>query len=668
MVIHRTVLQSQFLVNDDSALMLASDGSLWGSPTPDLVYTNPTIGLILAILGRAIPGVPWYTLMLDMIMFVTLAVVVAMWRHRLPAGADHEWLIMGVFMVSVQAWIWTNLSFTASAILLAGVGALLMAHQIDDSGRDALLRSLLGGSMIGFSIWLRWASALGALILIVPYLVAVTGTKVRWKALLPGAMVAMLFFGVGAGTTWYRYHDSPVWQDYFEYNSARSEIHDSARRFHIGEPDVLASTGWDGNDAQLFSRWYFPDKNVFSYEHLQAAVNSSTGQFSASGAISKAWHNQYKQVIVAVAASIVLAALMLSRGRGRWALAGLWGWTISISLALAVTRKLPGRVALAFVFLVAMAALVQQRPDHYERKHALRAVLAVMVILGVLSAVNLAGDQGRMAEKHRQFEAISKGMSAATSPDGLVVSWAGAYHGEWINPTNTGDSIPVDLLPLGWQTFSPPWAALAESHGVSDVTLSIATDPSVLLAVNRKIVPDDKSFERFASEHLGLEGRLRPVARIGENAEIELADIEVQIGIDADRKELVETGLDGSEVRRSLTDPAGSGWVMSTVRWPFDVLGWVDTESVGPPVDPARLISSRPEDLIPPFTPGHGDVWVAVLYKGSVSDLELAVPDPHISGRWWFDGRVRGGDGGDWTVYLLYGDLAYPIDALATAD
>jgi len=666
MFVHRILLQSQFMVNDDSAMMLASDGSLWGRPSPDLVFINPALGGIIALLGRAIPGVPWYLVVLDTAMFVTLASVVAMWRQRLPAESEHEWIILGVFMVSVQAWMWVNVSFTVNSILMAGVGALLMAHQPDENGRPALLRRMLGGAMIGFAVWLRWAGALGAMVIIVPYLSVVLWSRLRWRTLLPGLAVAMLLVGAGAGTTWYRYHDSQDWQDYFEYNSVRTQIHDTARRFHVGEDQVLESTGWSRNDAHLFTSWYFPDHGVYSIESVRAAVDSTSGNTGFGEAVSNAWRKHYKHLVVAAAAAIVATALALSRGRSRLALVGLTGWAITVSLALATTRKLPGRVALAFVFMVAIAALIQQRPMAMLRGFVLRSVLVLTVVIGLLTAANLLSGQSQIKQRHQDFEAITLGMSDVTSNGDLVVTWAGAYRGSWVDPRSAGDSLPVDLLPLGWQTFSPPWAALAASHGVSDVTASIATDPSVYLAIDRRAVADDKSFERFASDHLGIEGRLRPVARVGRNAEIELADIEVQVHVDEARQEIVETGLDGSEIRRSLRQTLGSGWLLSEQRWPQDILGWVDTRTVGPVVDPSEWDLARPRSILPTMTSGRGDVWVAVLYDGKISDLELAVPDPAVPGRWWFDGRVRGGEPGLWSVYLLDGDSAYPIEELAT--
>jgi len=665
LILHRTVLQSQFLVNDDSAMMLAADGSLWGRPTPDLVFINPTLGGIIALLGRVIPGVPWYLVVLDSVMFVTLASVVGMWRHRLPEDSNHEWLLLGVFMISVQAWIWTNVSFTVNAILLAGVGAMLIAHRHDDPGPDSFLRSVLGGFMIGVAFWLRWAGAVGALVLIVPYLAATLRSRLRWKSLLPGVTVALLLVGVGAGTTWYRYQDAPSWQDYFEYNSVRTKIHDTARRFHMGDDNVLESAGWTQNDAQLLTSWYFPDREVFSRESLQAAVEASSGRTSLGEAVSHTWRNHYRKLVVAAAAAIVIVAVVLGQGRRRIALVGLTGWMLSVSLALAMTRKLPGRVALAFIFLIVVVALTQERSPTRTRRSLVLPMVAIAVALGLLTAVDLLGAQSRIADHHAKFEAVATGMSEVTSDGDLVVSWAGAYRGSWVDPRSSGDSIPTDLLPLGWQTFSPPWLALAATHGVSDVTLSIATDPTVYLAVDRRAVADDKSFERFASDHLGLEGRLRPVARVGSEAEVGLADIEVQVSVDESRQLVVETGLDGSETSRTLRDTLGSGWLLSEQRWPQDIIGWVDTRTIGPAVDHSQWDLNSPKSILPPLSPGRGDVWMAILYDGRISDLELAVPDPDVPGRWWFDGRVRGGEPGLWSVYLLDGEFAYRVDELS---
>ena len=663
--IHRIILQTQFMVNDDSAMMLASTGSLWGRSSPDLVFINPVIGGAITLLERAIPGVPWYLVMLDLAMFVIVASVVAMWRNQRSNDSKVEWVLFVMFVASIQAWIWINVSFTVNAILLAGVGAMLMGHRADERGRQALLRSLLGGVMIGTAVWLRWAGAIGALLLIVPYLVMNLGSRLRWRVLLPGIAVAAMLVGAGAGTTWYRYHDKASWQDYFEYNSVRTQVHDTARRFHMEDEVVLSSTGWSDTDAHLFASWYFPDRDVFSIESVQAAVDSSSGNTAFNDAVSKAWRRDFKHMVVAAAAAIVVTALLLSRGRNRIALVGLTGWMIAVSLALATTRKLPMRVAIAFVFLVAAAALIQDRPTVAIRKSVLRAALTLTVVFGLLTTLDLIGGQSLIKRHHREFEAIAEGMSQATSADDLVVSWAGAYRGSWVDPRSPGDSIPVDLLPLGWRTFTPPWLALAASHGASDVTSAIATDPSVLLAVDRRATPDDKSFEHFVAEHLGIDGRMRPVALVGENAEVELNDIGVQVHLDEARNQIVENGFDGSEIRRSLREATGSGWVMSRLRWPQDIIGWVDTQATESVVDPSEWDFYQPRKVLPPRMSGSGDVWAVVLYDGRVSDLELAVADPDVPGRWWFNARVRGGEPGLWSVYLLDGDSAYPIEEIA---
>lgn len=484
---------------------------------------------------------------------------------------------------------------------------------------------------------------------------------------MPGLVVVTLMVCSGAGVTWIRYHGSQDWHDYFEYNAARVQIHDTARRFHLNEDAVLESTGWSRNDARMFANWYFPDRETFSIESVKAAVDSSSGHTGFGDAVSLSWRTQYKRLVVAAAASIVVTALVLSKGRSRLALAGLTGWMLSVSLALATIRKLPARVALAFVFLVAFAAIIQQRPTLAVRRSVSRWVLAITAFIGLLTAVDILAGQSRIRDHHADFRSVAAGMSDATSAGDLVVAWAGAYRGHWVDPRSSGDSLPVDLLPMGWQTFSPPWVELAASHGISDVTSSISTDPSVYLAVDRTAVVDDKSFERFASEHLGIEGRLRPVARLGRDGSIELADIEVQVTVDYDRQQIVEAGLDGSETRRSLTEAPASAWMLSENRWPYDILGWVDTQTAGPVVDPSEWDLSTPGSILPPVTPGRGDVWAAVLYDGRVSDLELAVPDPDVPGRWWFDARVRGGEPGLWSVYLLNGDSAHPVTELPAA-
>ncbi len=663
LVVQRLAVGARYLTNDDAAIALILDGSYWGTPSPHVVFVSPALSWPLSLLERLLPPVPWYLVALDAALVAAATAAVVVVRGRAPHGrpAPTDLLLWTAAALGGLHYLMTP-SFTVAALLLSGTGLLLWAESTEGDRR----RVLVGGVLVGVGGLLRSLALPGALIVVGPWIALRHRARpASLRILVPGVVVAALLVATGYGARSLTYRHRDDWNHFFAYNRARVQLLDTPRVHRLTDPAVLEATGWTVEDAVLLSRWYHPDPDIYGLEALGAAVDAVDATAPSTALVDRARRAVDDRVgLVVTWALVVGGALVAADRRDRLGLLAFVTWSITVLAALSTVRRVAGRVSIPLLAVTVVAALAAARRGSTGGGPVrLRSAVAVVALaVAVVPFAAWLRSPSRIREDHRTFAAIQADLVASTGPDTLVVDWAASVHPELSDPLGRGDQLPRDVLPTGWQSHSPPWYDLLRRRGITDVDRAIATDPEVVLVVDRTRLPDDKTFERRLAGHTGIRGRLRPRALLGPDGRIELADLVVDITLEPGGDRLVETTPPGGRTVRGVVDGHGA-WALDERRWPIRVVGWVDTgDGVGAPLvhdgdDPGAALVAA----LPPRVRGPADTLVAVLYDGVLADLAVAVADPDSPGRWWFDARVRGGDPALWSVYLLDGDRALRV-------
>jgi hypothetical protein len=308
-----------FVANDDVAMLEIANGRLFGHPSEHLVFINVALGFLLRELYIVLPSLPWYTILLQFLDVVAIAVIVYL---ALARSADRRWLVAVVLLdlVAFQLTFLIGLTFTSVALLLAGAGCLLFVFAPAALERPSVITGAVAGSCVGVAVLLRLGSAQAILLALAPLLVW-AAIRCRPRSRLVAFVSVLALVGGGGLFAERLYLGSDTgWEHYRQYNLARGALHDTDRVI----PDrqlgpVLARIGWTPNDLQAFTYWLFADEHVYSLRNLRAIDNATSldiDQPFTALLRTRLWDSyQVDWLALAMVAAVCLA---LASARRRW--------------------------------------------------------------------------------------------------------------------------------------------------------------------------------------------------------------------------------------------------------------------------------------------------------------------------------------------------------------
>jgi len=555
------LLEIGFETNDDVAMMWVADGTTYGSRQATLVFSSSLIGGVLAWLYGVAAAVPWYGLYLIAAMAVASGIVayVVAADLRTPLAPRLALLagLAGAFLIPRLA----ALQFTSASILLGGAGVVLhlsRAHR----PRTGTVAAVVGGAALGVSGLIRLRGAQGVVVLLLPLLVTALW-RIPWRrqAAFAGIAAGLLLAGlaVDAGA----YDDG--WDDWRDFNAVRGRLHSSRILTEARDDPVLAEIGWTATDLRMFQEWFFTDHEVYDTAALRtlatvdipASLAPIRGQVTGLVPISR---------LVLLGAALAVA-LTLSTRRGGGLLLGSTAWMALIAAYLALYERFPDRIAVPILALAGIALLSSPGTPPSGRPWPRWAAVAVAVVsLAVLAVgiTDLAGSRGNRTDSQSRLESFYDEMDAIDA-DGTFLSLAGALPTQLVSPTGAPALRPApDLIPLGWQTQSPPHDALLRRHGIGDAYLAVADDPGVHLVASSGF--DPQLFVEYMAQHYNRTGVLHVSGRIAGRS---IIVYDTLVGY--------EVAADGLRVTRGGTTtlaPFGATIEARLITQPDRISGW----------------------------------------------------------------------------------------------
>ena len=256
------LLRPGYWINDDLKIAWLLGGYPGDAgPSPFPVHSNVLVGLLLIPFFVIAGTWNWFSIFLTLTnalsIFGLLYVSTCMTRLRLPR-------LLGWFtVVLASALLILEISYTVSAFLasLAGICLVWTSAQHDaPSHREAMA----GIALVVLGSLIRLQMLAVAVVIAVPPLI-LAGTRTRRFAVLLTAAGLCALGAYGLGRLYVR--TRPDWNAFFAYTQVRQTIHDSHRLFNVH--GQIRRVGWTPNDQELFARWFFPDADLYSYDHLQ---------------------------------------------------------------------------------------------------------------------------------------------------------------------------------------------------------------------------------------------------------------------------------------------------------------------------------------------------------------------------------------------------------------
>ncbi len=292
-----TVLQLGFLyakcgvyfeMNDDRMINEILAGVLTGSPDGHGIFVNYLLGGPLAFLYQCFPQIPWFGMLLigshGVIYWCFFGILLERsrnWYQHLLA------LLCGTFLVFANLYIFGEIQYTSTAILLAAEGYFCLLWD-----KRRVRRYVLFGVLELLALLLRSQSML--MIQLIGGLVWATTllTKWLWKqqllreivkeaALVGGMLVCMLVLSA-AGNRFLGEYGSPKWQEYTRFRELRGDMAD-----YYGFPsyekaaDILERYQVSETEYLAFTRYWMLG-NVLETECLQELHEMAEADYRAT--------------------------------------------------------------------------------------------------------------------------------------------------------------------------------------------------------------------------------------------------------------------------------------------------------------------------------------------------------------------------------------------------
>ncbi len=256
--------QPRFDSNDDNAMQEILYGAS-GIASAHLVYINVLLGFVLKLLCFLVPNVPWYSVVLTLIMFVSFTIISDCMMEK-----DYN---LGLFLsFAMLTFFGTNayvrVQFSKVSALATVAGAMVLYYGVVEKANWKKI--VIGVVFLILGICLR-DDMFFCCLLVLSGLVAVyildhrNNARQIWKTVLVVGCVLGICIGLDL-LDQYSYYRDPDLRYYTEFNKYRAQMTDYAWPDYQENEELYQKLNISKYDLQLFQLWDFADQNVFNLE------------------------------------------------------------------------------------------------------------------------------------------------------------------------------------------------------------------------------------------------------------------------------------------------------------------------------------------------------------------------------------------------------------------
>jgi hypothetical protein len=543
--------------DDDLEMQFIASGFYTGHPDAHLVFTNILIGWVLKFLYGSWAGCNWYLIYLVAVHYAALTAIAFLVISR-RGGWLFTLLYIGFFCI-VEMHILLDLEFTTTAFLAGMAGILLLVDGLLPGQRVNWSKVIIGICFLSLMCLIREEVALLCGAIGAPFIFERLGLN-GWRRLLGTGLACIGIFVSLQGVNHWAYQRDSAWAEFSEYNNMRGEITDTPLKQFL--PKAAPVVGWTQNDVWMFSKYYFPDPDLFAgvskmgrvldeIKILQRQAPRPSGPSLAgspalvgSGSLPNIANidlanfgnlrdsTRLMNLAVLNAIWCIIVARTLRR-RVVTVLLICFATFCLLDFYLLATAFLPERVAYTFPLFIHAICLYWATgfqnltpPIRTNRFHYYAATFwwpgvlrltafGFLLVWAILYVFNLSmlADSLRSANTYNQnrkfisqklvtpFRTLlpaGKKPILIELPDDLIFEEALFFY------SSAEKEVPFFEVPWGSTTHSPIFNQVLDQHHLNPYSLSVVSRPDVFFLMQPKYIAPFKTFYR---EHYGLDIR-----------------------------------------------------------------------------------------------------------------------------------------------------------------
>ncbi|MFH1186444.1 MAG: hypothetical protein V1755_15650 [Chloroflexota bacterium] len=521
------ILRPGYWINDDLKIIWSVAGYPGGGETnPFMIHSNVLLGFLLAPLYALHTTLNWEIYLFALINACSIWVVLYL---ILSGSTSSDYRLRAVAAVLASGAILVlSITYTVTAALasLAGICLVLAsANPRTSSWRWPALGGIalmLVGSLIRIQMLIL---AVALVVVAMPWI----GRELNWRRLLPVGLLTISVLGscYAFDRLYVRAH--PEWNTYYAYNRIRQKLHDAHRLNNLHTQ--IRRVGWTGNDQELFARWFYPDADRYSYDHLSYLVERTSGMSQDPAGTLEAFARRLIELDAGgrVLIMIAMAWWLFSGAWSRrliWSMLTVWATALALNFLLALAYKNPDYVVASTIAASLMFSMML--PGWHPEGSGLvlkdrgkapwvraAATLGSTLLLGIAVAMLLArliDASNTNAIKQTTYARILADLAGlqrtgAIAGDAIILSPANGLPYEWSYPFRLTRPTP-SFLNTGWITFSPEYDRVLRQYKITPL-------PDALLQKDNLYLMTDAGFTlylgRYFEEHRGTGVRFQSI-------------------------------------------------------------------------------------------------------------------------------------------------------------
>lgn len=506
-----------FETNDDVSMMTAVGGLDGAPPDPVTGFQHVLLGRLLVALGRLLPVVPWYGLLLVVLQAVALLLLLVVlrvagtgWPRAVVVGSQ-------LVVVGLVVGATVRVQFTIVAILLSGASLLAIVVLGERARRPTGPLVALGALAVVGSFVRFFGFALAAALVLLAAILRLRPSGSPRRAAVAGALLAT----IALATVLVAVEDGPLSPDRASVERMREELYPPGSRFGATQnagwrrvAEHLDPGGLSENDLELVRNWILPTPELLGVAAPSVALTGPSQSEVLIEDLRRALASPHRVVLggataigtVPLAAALLLLVVVSAGGGGRTRLVGAAvtaaATVLGLGLIDAVTR-LPSRVLEPVVVVGLVAVIVAARagtaqdaaspsggtvPAAHRWGGALAALVGILVVLEATVSVRSAATT--VASGRDVIEQDVVRIVEVMRPGDVLATWLvdldRAYDPLAPDPAGV---VPVDRVNVsGWPVTLPRTRARWAELGMEDWVDAVATRDDVLLTAGPKKV------------------------------------------------------------------------------------------------------------------------------------------------------------------------------------
>lgn len=550
-----------YCLNDDLMIQSILSGRYSGSPSGKAVYLSEPLSGLLAFLYGIWPSLPWFGLFLAGCYILCFFLILFSSLERLVKNAEvtgkKRMIGIGcVCVLSVAIFCGFFLSqflmihYTVAAAVLGGTAIYLFMMSDDSGDRKSALQSswmpvvlLLLCYLVRTKVFFMTAPFLA-----VAGLYRILRTRRFVCYLVPLAMLgAGLLLLMLAGRLSY---GDAVWQEYLDYNDARTELYDYELIWEEEEAEIYYDAqGYASEEIEIYRNY-----NVLLNETLTAEDYrkiAAYGDLRPEG--QRTWFQKFKEGfwlyrhrmlgkaedypynVVSIALYIMAAMLMIgSRDKkSLWMLVLLGMVRSGLWIYLLAEGRYPERITISLYLielLVLLAMIVDKRTRPEQmienrissivNRMGIALVGIILVILSLETAYQVLPKtleaRAQQLEINREDDQLFDLMKSHPENLYLLDVYSVVYHTEYAVRDYDG-SYENYLLLGGWAAGSPLVTEKLDSWGYESAFDALERGENVYLVLKEGVGMELKELEDFYFWRTGKKAVFQQIETVGEN-------------------------------------------------------------------------------------------------------------------------------------------------------